>query len=544
MDGAGGASADDAGSVASSASSTSPSIELGFAERVPAGDPDGIAIESAALADWDGGKLGGRPTWLDPAGLPPPEALACGRCARPLALLAQLYAPLDEADVGHAGAFHRMLYVFSCVRGECVNRAPGDESGDGASAARHRAAVVALRCQLPATNPHHAGGRVVAPPPPVCALCGAPAPHRCSRCRGPRYCSRDHQAAHWRAGHKAACGGAPADAAATVDEGVAVAAGCAFPAHELVIEREPSDAVRREREAASLPAASATALRQLREGGSDGAAAALASAAAAAAASSGDDGEVDESQLSIDDLTQKALAETTGARLFADDVMRYFQRRVAAEPAQVVRYCRWPEPEAARAPAAAASAAAAVDGEGSNVDDEELEVDADGEPFGAPLWLTGAHQPPAGSPPPCGRCGAPRRFEFQLMPQLLNYVNTAPQGSGGGGSGVDLDFGTLAVYTCTRSCSADSGAPSEAAAGGAAASPSSSSSSYVPEYVWVQPLRDEDEAPVAEGGQPGAAAGGGGSRGSILHEALRRLQEKQPGKGAAPAIAEGDEDVD
>ena len=43
-----------------------------------------------------------------------------------------------------------------------------------------------------------------------CAHCGATEPVRgdfqaCSRCRRAFYCSREHQRAHWRAGHKAAC---------------------------------------------------------------------------------------------------------------------------------------------------------------------------------------------------------------------------------------------------------------------------------------------------------------------------------------------------
>ena len=53
--------------------------------------------------------------------------------------------------------------------------------------------------------------------PRPCAHCGArePEPHVfkvCSRCRDPAYCCREHQVAHWKAGHKAACRTPDADA--------------------------------------------------------------------------------------------------------------------------------------------------------------------------------------------------------------------------------------------------------------------------------------------------------------------------------------------
>lgn len=39
----------------------------------------------------------------------------------------------------------------------------------------------------------------------ACALCGFFAKKRCSKCKVARYCSRQHQVAHWNAGHSAAC---------------------------------------------------------------------------------------------------------------------------------------------------------------------------------------------------------------------------------------------------------------------------------------------------------------------------------------------------
>lgn len=69
--------------------------------------------------------------------------------------------------------------------------------------------------------------------------------------------------------------------------------------------------------------------------------------------------------------------------------------------------------------------------------------------------------------PECGQCGATREFEFQVMPQMLNFLNldsTDP---------ASIDWGTLLVYTCPNSCSSSS-------------STESSRGRYVPEVVFRQ----------------------------------------------------------
>lgn len=43
--------------------------------------------------------------------------------------------------------------------------------------------------------------------------------------------------------------------------------------------------------------------------------------------------------------------------------------------------------------------------------------------------------------PKCELCGEQRQFEFQIMPQMLNYLEDA-----------NIDWGTIAVYTCPKSC--------------------------------------------------------------------------------------------
>eukprot|EP00797_Seminavis_robusta_P003600 Sro1227_g254300.2 (253) ;mRNA; r:14921-15679 len=151
-----------------------------------------------------------------------------------------------------------------------------------------------------------------------------------------------------------------------------------------------------------------------------------------------------------------------------------------------------------------------------------------------PLWIRSTHQPT--EIPPCPYCQAPRAFEFQLMPQMLHFLHanrrqnttqnqseqakkneTAKQAliaaqsiiansdpSQIPPSFVDakakamqaleqdleqhgsnrVDWGVVAIYTCTASCSSDDGnnnATDKKNDGGPA---------YREEFVWLQPALD------------------------------------------------------
>ncbi|KAJ8919320.1 hypothetical protein NQ315_003904 [Exocentrus adspersus] len=58
---------------------------------------------------------------------------------------------------------------------------------------------------------------------------------------------------------------------------------------------------------------------------------------------------------------------------------------------------------------------------------------------GSPLWI--ASEPLPEGIPDCNFCCGPRRFEFQIMPQLLTMLKEN-----------ELDWGVIAVYTCVNSC--------------------------------------------------------------------------------------------
>ena len=198
------------------------SVQLGFAFD----DATNALFSDPNWREWDGGKIGGKPVWLDPVNLPAPGDLMCGFCAAPTAMVLQIYCPLDEVK----DAFHRALYVFACRKKGCVEKG----------------SVKCLRCQLPKLNPYYpfnpdeslavptAVGYVPAPAPVLCVVCGQRGPHCCSRCKNAHYCSREHQRSHWKY-HKAQCGGGGAGAteAATDDTATLV-----LPEYSLEVSQE------------------------------------------------------------------------------------------------------------------------------------------------------------------------------------------------------------------------------------------------------------------------------------------------------------------
>lgn len=106
--------------------------------------------------------------------------------------------------------------------------------------------------------------------------------------------------------------------------------------------------------------------------------------------------------------------EKTRAR-HGDAAFSRFMKKIAACPQQILRYQRGGEPllvsELPTRPAPAAAAAA------------------------------------------CGSCGGPRTLELQLMPALVSLLQRRRRtGEGGGTQGAGLEFGTVLVYTCAKSC--------------------------------------------------------------------------------------------
>lgn len=91
-----------------------------------------------------------------------------------------------------------------------------------------------------------------------------------------------------------------------------------------------------------------------------------------------------------------------------------------------------------------------------------------------PIWISGENIPQEKDIPDCP-CGAKRIFEFQVMPQLLNYLKADRLGK-------SVDWGVLAVFTCAESCRLGTG--------------------YTEEFVWKQEITDNTLETLSNTDQP------------------------------------------
>lgn len=374
---------------------------LGFAEPpadgpltkpgvAPSAAPKGGAAPSLLRHRFPS-KAGGSPAWLDPLRLPPRSALTCPHTGAPYRFLLQVYAP-DEAAGDRA--FHRAVFVFVSPQGERL--AKGE-----------RSAARAFRCQLPRRNRYYgyqpAGAGDVAPP---LLLQGAELELALERDPW-RVAKREAAIAAAAVGEGGNGGGGNGDDGSDDGDGPEP-----FREMELVVEPEPEDdgsdmmeevakqQQKQQKQEQQQGARAAMAVDGGVGGGGGGgssaaaAAATTATTAAVEAAASGGGGGVgraavarlladyerrareeggppddDELPPSLVDELERGLGRER-ARFAA------FQARVARAPSQVLRYCF---------------------AEGASA-----------------LWPSASGVPGPGDVPPCGRCGGPRRFEFQV----------------------------------------------------------------------------------------------------------------------------------
>lgn len=159
-----------------------------------------------------------------------------------------------------------------------------------------------------------------------------------------------------------------------------------------------------------------------------------------------------------------AAAAVSGApaRDNEDPVFESFRSTISREPTQIIRYILWPQPSTTTAITAAAAAADEEEEEKGERGGEELtRKSEDGESW-EPLWISSKGRLQASDVPNCERCGSGRRLEFQILPQLLNYLELDRV------LGAEhFDFGTVCVYTCVKSCAIHG---------------------YANEYIYHQPL--------------------------------------------------------
>lgn len=356
-------------------------------------------------------KVGGRPAWLDPLHLPSPEQLTCRVTGKPLEFLLQVYAPVDD----NPEAFHRTLSLFICPDGDKLAQA---------------GTVRALRCQLPRAN------RFYPPEPPKKTDVRPPQlpedDRRASLARD-RWRVLEHEQQAQQAQQQAANGAAEEGTGESSGGGLASAASASQ--QELAAQEAAAES-----SAAALaallhvppqlfPEAELVVEPEAADSDDDGAGRdehvrQLVQQYKQQAAEGEGYSEEELPNSLVDELEERVSPEQ---RHFAA-----FQARVGKEPAQCLRYC----------------------------------FDA----AARPLWPSCKHIPAPGDIPPCEHCGAPRKFEFQVMPQLIVHLGVPADDPSA------PDWGTIAVYSCSASCS--SGVTP-------GASPPEESA-YLEEFVWVQ----------------------------------------------------------
>ena len=449
-------------------------VYLGFAVK-----PSGSLLRNQFRS-----QLGGLPPWLDPVQLPLTSELTCRASGMPLRFVMQLYAATGTDDPLN---FHRSISLFISPQGTLLSR-PG--------------AVRAFRCQLPRVNPYYPFEPPVEGAQP--RLLTSREEHVAKR-RNSRWASRTRAQALGLCAANGAAMAPPLADAALVEVG-REARRQAYPELELEVEPEPEDdaeddpAVKRllaeyetsqakpqsksmaamaaaeaaeeaagEALAAAEPAEAATGATEAesapvsaadappssaapaaalaQEPGSVKAAAARAAAASAAAATAvvggeaggevggkaadtegeadgeadgeaglksegGEGGEgdgADDAPIGSAEAAEEvaALVDAMPGPSAEQQDFAYFTTRMARAPEQCIRYCF----------------------------DEGAQ----------PLWPSSQGRAPRNIPP-CNRCGAPRRFEYQLLPQALHFMqvdSSEPEAP---------DWATIAVYCCSASC--------------------------------------------------------------------------------------------
>ncbi|VDM07563.1 unnamed protein product [Wuchereria bancrofti] len=360
------------------------------------------------------GKIGGKPAWLNPVSLPANNSLLCRQrkeqyldnqnlllkvCEKPMVFLIQVYAtsPNDQDY-----SFHRTLFFFICRNSQC------SQNNDASN-------VRAFRCTLPRFNDFYAFEQPIDPDlegdvpdpfwkqtyPHLCQICGCSATKKCARCESAWYCSREHQAIDWSSTHKKKC----CKQSSNEDQ---------LQLHLSTIPNseekdDENDWMKRKRSIAinafvfpeyaiemgteHLPGSNHT------DSDDDN--------------SDSDDSNAEKRMEEYRQYMKKHKSPCDSANGDLEDLedfadkdtaFKYFNKVVALNPEQVLRYSRGGEP-----------------------------------------LLATDHAPPPEAIPPCSLCGSERQFELQLMPHLLALIGVDDLGK-------SIDWATLMLYTCAQNC--------------------------------------------------------------------------------------------
>ena len=522
-------------------------VQLGFALPINTDEDDKSDEESIPLchqspywSNWDGGKIGGKPSWLNPRDVPQ-HVIKCRGCSSSstnsngegqrkedngtiMQFVAQLYCPADDVTKNDA-AFHRSLYVFACNKC-CNSSTTSTDTTNSSTSNKLSNCIRVLRCQLPKQNDFY--------PPTgnepeeddeeewtkhtsqywatstnndklnLCTVCGQVSKGKCPK-QQLWFCGPEHQKECLRLSKNAQ------------NRSCKYSSVCYES--ELVVEEEPIEekTTKSSNDTATTSATNddtnETALFPTKDI---------------------TDSDANLEQADLNELTGNvSLSQAATTMGVTDPVTLEFYARMSIGGEendvrdQVLRYNRWPDMKKNE----------------ENDGDEEEDVDNNNV---GPLWLSSDNRPPTvqssteeSFPPPCQYCGAKRSFEFQILPQMLHYLLQDPNSSTSNNddqprqvlteseravlleaqtkieSGVDLpegfkeqhekvlanaresllsssnkskndqkgeemlDWGTIAVYTCTASCG-----------GGGIVPGNEENGAYLEEVAWMQPPLD------------------------------------------------------
>ncbi|KAJ2907611.1 hypothetical protein GGI21_003716 [Coemansia aciculifera] len=338
-------------------------------------------------------KIGGRPRWLDPTRPLSADQVQCDECASPMAMLMQLYAPEDEP----AEAFHRMLYVFICRNGSCHKaNAKRCMRVVRSQLPEDNAVYTAQECEI---NEVHKGEEEEEEEEEdgfSWSLAESVKPaSMCAVCglSGSKACSKCHSQFYCSRAHQVA----------DWDAGHRGQCGHTHPQAptSAAYARKLQRLLYPEHVIVSEEDDDVGHLGESNNNDDDD-----------DDEASDDDGE-DNEGIKPEDMALVPLTDerVEDSEVDVDRAFLLFQRRIQKSPDQVIRYTRSSESS-------------------------------------EPLFVSDAGKPEAHADvPDCELCGAAREFEFQIMPQMLNNLSIDSADP------TSVDWGTLLVYTCPRSCS-------------------------------------------------------------------------------------------
>lgn len=175
-------------------------VDLGFAERnVSMFDLTALHFPS---------KLGGRPAWLRWDQLPSQQTIQCESCRKQLIFLCQIYVPIEKIDNNNSLPYHKMLYLFCCLNGNCYKGTSNCVKAFRSVKIESNSDISDEDLKLKTDQELSEMLKTIESKQPLCNVCGCFGDKKCSSCHLVSYCSKDHQEFDWKkAGHSKLCKG-------------------------------------------------------------------------------------------------------------------------------------------------------------------------------------------------------------------------------------------------------------------------------------------------------------------------------------------------